>query len=170
MPLDYTVPYLTETPAPDRLTVVVVRFIVYGPAEFIRMSMITGDTKYIGMPANTQCGVSTSRLYDKTEHLYFRDSFLTRKSAQRQKIFWGRGNGVANRWVGWRSGRHARELSDGDKYITLFKEMAASIASHQQPSGFWATSILAPEDFPGQVSSGTGFYCYALAWGINHNT
>ena len=163
--LDYTVPYLTETPAPDRLTWWWCDSLFMAPPVYTRMSVITGDTKYIDA-MNTQWWRQYDRLYDKTEHLYFRDErFLTRKSAQGKKIFWGRGNG-------WVIAGLARVLDampanypTRDKYITLFKEMAASIASHQQPNGFWTTSILAPEDFPGPESSGTGFYCYAACMG-----
>jgi rhamnogalacturonyl hydrolase YesR len=49
----------------------------------------------------------------------------------------------------------------------LFREMAEKIESVQKPDGYWAPSLLAPEDSPAE-SSGTGFYVYGLAWGVNH--
>lgn len=47
--------------------------------------------------------------------------------------------------------------------------MAAKIASLQQPDGSWHTSLLDPASFPVKETSGTGFYCYALTWGLNQN-
>jgi unsaturated rhamnogalacturonyl hydrolase len=39
----------------------------------------------------------------------------------------------------------------------------------QQPDGSWHASLLDPESYPVKETSGTGFYCYALVWGLNHN-
>src|SRR5437867_12426015 len=45
--------------------------------------------------------------------------------------------------------------------------MAGKIVTLQQPDGFWRASLLDPDSYPQRESSGTGFYVYALAWGIN---
>jgi rhamnogalacturonyl hydrolase YesR len=45
--------------------------------------------------------------------------------------------------------------------------MAAAIQACQQPDGFWRASLLDPASFPAKETSGTGFYTFALAWGIN---
>ncbi|MDE3253798.1 MAG: glycoside hydrolase family 88 protein [Bacteroidota bacterium] len=45
--------------------------------------------------------------------------------------------------------------------------MAERLRSLQQADGLWRTSLLDPDAFPGGEGSGTGFDCYALAWGIN---
>ncbi|HEY0681061.1 MAG TPA: glycoside hydrolase family 88 protein [Steroidobacter sp.] len=36
----------------------------------------------------------------------------------------------------------------------------------QKPDGYWPSSLLGPENSPPE-SSGTGFFVYGLAWGIN---
>jgi len=46
--------------------------------------------------------------------------------------------------------------------------MAAKVASLQQPDGSWHASLLDPESYPIKETSGTGFYCYAILWGLNH--
>lgn len=56
---------------------------------------------------------------------------------------------------------------DKPKFITLYKEMASRIASLQQADGSWHSSLLDPESYPVKETSGTGFYSYALLWGIN---
>jgi rhamnogalacturonyl hydrolase YesR len=108
-------------------------------------------------------------LYDKDEHLYFRDShYFDRKEANGKKIFWSRGDG-------WVMGGLARVLEfmpadypSRSKYETQFKEIAEKIASIQQPDGMWHASLLDPASYPEKEASGTGFYTFALAWGINH--
>jgi len=49
---------------------------------------------------------------------------------------------------------------------TLFKTMAKRLKGLQKPDGCWAPSLLAPENAPPETS-GTGFYTFGLAWGIN---
>ncbi len=57
---------------------------------------------------------------------------------------------------------------DKAKFEKLYKNMSARIASLQQPDGSWHASLLDPESYPVKETSGTGFYCYALLWGLNH--
>jgi len=114
-------------------------------------------------------------LYDKEEHLFARDlnyvikdEATDRREANGEKIFWSRGNG----WVMGGLVRVLEELPAGypnrDFYVQQLKEMAARIASLQQPDGLWRASLLDPAAYPGGEASGSGFYCYALAWGINN--
>jgi len=46
--------------------------------------------------------------------------------------------------------------------------MADRILSLQQEDGLWRASLLDPDSYPGGEVSGSGFFCYALAWGINN--
>ncbi len=46
--------------------------------------------------------------------------------------------------------------------------MSEKIISLQSNDGTWHTALLDPDAYPSKETSGTGFYCYALAWGINH--
>ena len=46
--------------------------------------------------------------------------------------------------------------------------MAGKIATLQQPDGLWRSSLLDPESYPLKETSGSGFYTFALAWGINN--
>lgn len=108
-------------------------------------------------------------IYDKEECLFARDLRFkdVRKEANGKKVFWGRGNG----WVMAGLAMIIDELPKSNKqrafYVKLFVEMSAKIASIQQPDGLWRASLLDPEAYNGGESSGSGFYTYALAWGIN---
>ena len=46
--------------------------------------------------------------------------------------------------------------------------MATKIISLQQVDGLWRTSLLSPESFNHGEVSGSGFFTFALAWGINN--
>jgi hypothetical protein len=45
--------------------------------------------------------------------------------------------------------------------------MATRIVTLQQPDGLWRVSLLDPADYPEKETSGSGFFTYALAWGVN---
>lgn len=114
-------------------------------------------------------------LYNKDEKLFARDlnyvikgDSTDRWEANGQRIFWSRGNG-------WVMGGLARLLAELPKdyperpfYEQLFKEMADRILSLQQEDGLWRASLLDPDSYPGGEVSGSGFFCYAFAWGVNN--
>ena len=54
------------------------------------------------------------------------------------------------------------------KYVEQFKEMAQKIASLQQPDGLWRSGLLDEEAYPVPEVSGSGFFTYAIAWGVNN--
>ncbi len=62
----------------------------------------------------------------------------------------------------------AGRLSRPKFYEQQFKEMADKIASLQQPDGLWRPSLLDPASYPLKETSGSGFYTFGIAWGINN--
>jgi rhamnogalacturonyl hydrolase YesR len=113
-------------------------------------------------------------LYNTEEHLFARDaSYLWdangngKKEANGKKMFWGRGNG----WVIAGLVKYLQEMpkdyAGRDFYLTLYKEIANRLLLLQQADGLWRTSLLDPDAYPGGEGSGSGFNCYALAWGVN---
>jgi rhamnogalacturonyl hydrolase YesR len=137
------------------------------PPVWMRLYAATGDERYMNY-AVTNWWRTTASLYDKDEHLFFRDSaYFNKKEANGKNVFWGRGNG-------WVMGGLVRVLqflpanhSDRSRFEQLFKDMAAKILNCQQPDGLWRASLLDPEDYPLKETSGSSFYTYALAWGVN---
>ena len=57
--------------------------------------------------------------------------------------------------------------SDRPRFEQLFKDMAGKIVTCQQPDGLWRASLLDPAGYPLKETSGSGFFTYALAWGVN---
>lgn len=148
------------------------------PPAWIRLWKATGDQRYLDF-MDSEWRATSDFLYDTNEHLFFRDSTYAdsrqggivyrKREANGAKIFWSRGNG----WVLAGLARVLKYLPPEHPhrkfYETQFQEMAAKIASLQQADGLWRSSLLDPESYPLKETSGSGFYTFALAWGINHN-
>ena len=139
-----------------------------GPPAMTAVGVATGDRKYFDL-ANRLWWKTTDYLYDKDERLYYRDSrFFEPREPNGKKVFWSRGNG----WVIAGLARVLQDLPadypDRPRYATLFKEMAEKVASLQGEDGYWRSSLLDPASRPNPETSGTGFFTYSLAWGVNH--
>ena len=136
------------------------------PPAWVALSNATGDERYLAH-ADTEFWATTDLLYDQQNHLYFRDSrFIAQRDAAGRKIFWGRGNG----WVFAGLARILSDLPEDSpsrrRYEVLFKQMAAELVTLQGAQGYWPVSLLEPQKTP--ETSGTGFFVYGLAWGVNH--
>ncbi|TCC88806.1 glycoside hydrolase family 88 protein [Pedobacter frigiditerrae] len=139
-----------------------------GPPTLAKLSIATGNKKYLAV-ADKLWWKTYDYLYDKEEHLYFRDgSNFTKRERNGKEVFWSRGNG-------WVMAGLSRVITDmplnypsRHRYVSLYKEMAEKIVSLQQADGSWHTSLLDPASYPLKETSGTAFYTYALLWGLNN--
>lgn len=136
------------------------------PATWFELSAVTGDPKYAAY-ARKEFAATTDFLYDKEEHLYYRDSrFFARRGPNGEKVFWSRGDG----WVLAGLARIIPLLPAGDpdraRMETIFKEMAAKLKAIQKPDGYWSPSLLSDPAKSLPESSGTAFFTYGLAWGV----
>jgi len=141
-----------------------------GPTAMAYLSTATHNPKYLNK-ASELWWRTTAYLYDPAEHLYFRDgSYLQKKEKNGQKVFWGRGNGWVIAGLVRMLDNMPANHPDRKKFVTLYKDMAARIAGLQQADGSWHASLLDPESYPIKETSGTGFYAYAILWGLNNGT
>ena len=117
----------------------------------------------------------SKNLYDTNYHLWYRDGgFKTQKAANGQPLFWSCG-------VAWVFGGMTRVLQDiplnypqRDKWLTQFREMSAAIKAEQgfnntAYNGLWTTSMRDHNQWPDPESSGSAFFCFGMAWGINNH-
>jgi len=133
------------------------------PPVLARMYTETGDKKYLDYMDKEWWETSAS-LYNTQYHLYWRDSsYFPQKQKNGKPIFWSRGNG-------WVMGAFVKVLDTmpkdypaRGKYIAQYKEMADEIASIQSSDGLW----LGPDEYELPENSGSAFFAYSLAWGIN---
>jgi unsaturated rhamnogalacturonyl hydrolase len=138
------------------------------PPALAAVTAATGDRKYLDL-ANRLWWKTTDYLYDKSDHLYFRDSrFFDQREPNGKKVFWSRGNGWVFAGIARVLEEAPADYPDRARYVTLFREMAEKIAAVQGKDGYWRASLLDPESRPSPETSGTGFFVYGLAWGINH--
>lgn len=139
------------------------------PPVWSGLARATHQPKYLDY-MDREWKITADLLYDKQEHLFFRDkSYLGKTEANGRKLFWSRGNG----WVMAGLVRVLETLPDDDPrrayYIEKFKEMSESIAALQGKDGLWRSGLLDADAYASPEVSGSAFFIYAYAWGINHH-
>jgi unsaturated rhamnogalacturonyl hydrolase len=137
------------------------------PPVLLRMYAITNDRMYLDYMDHEWWRTSGS-LYDQQEHLYFRDShYFTQKQANGKPIFWSRGNG----WVMGALVNVLRimpaDYPSRPKYVAQFREMAEKVAAIQGADGLWRSGLLDPAAYDLPEVSGSAFFTFAIAYGIN---
>jgi unsaturated rhamnogalacturonyl hydrolase len=137
------------------------------PPVYADMAAITGDKRYLTY-MDHEWDITTSLLYDRSNHLYSRDATFLGKSEKNGKpLFWSRGNG----WVMGGIVRVLKELPADSplrpKYVALLKEMSAEVLTIQGTDGLWRPGLLDPGSYQLPEVSGSAFITYALAYGVN---
>jgi len=136
------------------------------PPIWAKLSNITGDPSFRNFMFE-EYQATTNHLFDPEENLFFRDTHYIDRRDHERKVFWARGNG----WVFGGLSLIIDELPLGeqrDYFVDLFKKMAPAVARLQTQQGHWAMSLLAADVYPTPETSGTSFFTYGLAWGINN--
>ncbi|MCP4398172.1 MAG: glycoside hydrolase family 88 protein [bacterium] len=140
---------------------------------FAKLGAIYNDEKYFDkmhqmyLAAKDEIG---GGLYNREEHLWWRDAdFLPPyKEPNGEDCYWSRGNG----WVYAALVRVLDVLPKDHKYreeyLTTFKEMSAALLKVQRADGYWNVSLHDPDNFGGKELTGTAFFSYGFAWGINN--
>ena len=84
-----------------------------------------------------------------------------------KNVYWSRGNG----WVIAAMVKVLKELPVSDSHYEEYKQtlisMAGSLKDRQRSDGFWNVNLDDPNHYGGKETSGTAFFTYALAYGIN---
>lgn len=137
------------------------------PPVWAKLYKVTGQKKYLDFMMQ-EFKATTDFLFDKKENLYYRDESYMGKLDNGTKIFWSRGNG----WVFAGLTNIITELNPSSKeykyFLKIYKKMAKKLIEIQTPQGHWAMSLLGQEFYPTPETSGSSFYTYGLAWGINN--
>ena len=139
------------------------------PPVWTRLYQATGETKYLDY-MDREWWITSKLLFDADEHLYFRDAtYFDKREKNGRKIFWSRGNG----WVMAGLARVLEGMPKGDprreKYIAQFGQLAARVAELQGSDGLWRPGLLDAGHYPLPEVSGSAFFIYAIAWGVNHH-
>jgi rhamnogalacturonyl hydrolase YesR len=166
--LDDLLPLATVKPNDARIPWWWCDALFMAPPVWAKMFKATGERKYLDY-VHLNWKRTSDLLYDKQEHLYARDaSYIGKREANGQKIFWSRGEG-------WVMGGIARILDyvpadDPQRafYVQQLREMSERIASLQGPDGMWHAGLLDPASYPLPEVSGSALFVYAMAYGVNH--
>lgn len=104
---------------------------------------------------------NTLGLFNKATGLWWRDA-----SFKGTNTYWSRGNG----WAMMALAKVLQILPSTDPryagYLQVFDQMAAALVPLQLSDGFWGADLRNPTAY-GYEESGTAFFTYAIAWGIN---
>jgi unsaturated rhamnogalacturonyl hydrolase len=138
---------------------------------FTRLGVLNGDDAYFEKMYELYQDTKIRRgLFDEAFGLWFRDENYDPpyQTPNGKNCYWSRGNG-------WVFAAHVRVLQHlpgddphRDEYISTFQAMATALKEVQRPDGFWNVSLADPEDYGGPETSGTSFFTYGMAWGINN--
>lgn len=140
---------------------------LYGAPALAMLAKASGNARYLNIMQSFFDTV-TGELYDRKAGLYYRDpSFIGRKTARGKRVFWSRGNGWAFAGIARILEYLPENYSGRKRYIRLFQRMAVSLAARQSADGLWRSNLDDPQEFPKPETSGSGFFCFGLAWGIN---
>ena len=137
------------------------------PPGIVRLAQAMHTPRFVDS-MNVYWWNSSATYFDTVDHLFYRDtSFVTAMRLTGKKTFWSRGNG----WVFGGLSRVLPYLPPSyppkTKFETQFKEMAEKLKSVQAADGLWRSDLLRPDTFPEPETSGSAFFCFGLAWGIN---
>jgi len=138
-----------------------------GMPVLAKLAKITGRRRYLAWMESFFFDVAYE-IWDAKEHFFYRDRrFIGKTTPNGKKVVWSRG-------CGWAHSGLARVLDvlPGDDlvrpgYEKMFKQFSAYIAATQPGDGLWRPNMADPQQFPMQETSGTGFFCFGLASGVN---
>lgn len=138
------------------------------PPVLADLYAVTGNKAYLDR-MDKGWWETSALLYDPQEHLYSRDtSYLDKHEANGKKIFWSRGNGWVIAGLTEVLDEMPKDYPSRAKYVEQFKQMAAKLKSIQGEDGLWGPGLLDAKSYPLPEVSGSAFFVYAMAWGINH--
>ena len=139
-----------------------------GPPIWSHYAKISKEVKYLDFQDKIYWE-AVNNLLNTDYHLFYRDDrFKTMVGDSNKPIFWSRGNGWVVAGLVRVLDDMPKNYSSRKKYEQLLFNMANSLKSLQQDDGFWKSDLLNPAKYPMGETSGTAFFCYGIAWGINN--
>ncbi len=138
------------------------------PPTLARLYTATGDARYLDF-LDAEFRYTYDQLFDHDERLFYRDGgFIGQRTPHGKKVFWSRGNGWVYGGLALLLEHLPATRETRGFYEDLFREMTLAVLAAQQPDGLWRPSLLDPEHIPMGETSGSGFYTFGLAWGVNN--
>src|ERR1035438_1551725 len=141
--------------------------IFMAPPVWADLYKATGDSKYLDH-MDQFFWVTSKLLYDPQEHLYSRDeSYLNKREANGKKVFWSRGNGWVIAGIAQVLQLMPKDYPSRPRYLQQFRDIADRKSVVLGKEGLWRPGLLDAAAYRLPENSGSAFFVYALAWGIN---
>jgi rhamnogalacturonyl hydrolase YesR len=117
---------------------------------------------------NKEWWATVDALYSPGDRLFARDqSFRDLRERNGRSIYWARGNGWVVAGLARTLDLFPKDHPDYPRYVALYRDMMEAVLAAQQSDGLWRPGLLDPQTHPALETSGSSFYTFALAWGIN---
>jgi len=138
------------------------------PPTLVMLAKATGENRYLGYMNRMYWDVH-SHLFDSEAGLFYRDErFIGQRTPAGKKVHWSRGNGWVLAGLARILTYLPKEDSRYEQFLNLYRTMAEAVVRAQGGDGLWRSNLADAAEFPNPESSGSAFFCYALAWGINN--
>jgi len=137
------------------------------PPALAQLAKATGDPRYLDYLSSMYWDV-VDALFDAQAGLFYRDRrFVPLRTLHDAPVLWSRGNGWVIAGIPLILEHLPADHPGRPRYLDLFRKMARALKPVQGKDGLWRTSLLDADEFPEPDTSGSAFFCYALAWGVN---
>ena len=154
-----------------------------GPPTLAMLFKVTKDDKYLQWMETCFWDVY-GKLYDTDENLFYRDKrFFPENVEERKndpnwdgnlqvtatgkKVIWSRGNGWAIAGIARILKYLPKEHASYKRYEQVLQNMAQALKKCQSEEGFWYPNLADSDDVYLKETSGTSFFIYGLAYGLN---
>lgn len=139
---------------------------VYGALFDLKEGLFYRDIRY--MPGYIGKIGESDIMPDSIIYEEARKSHIYQKTKTDKKVIWSRGNGWAIAGLARILKYLPVDYANYERYKAVYSKMALELKKRQQQDGFWYPNLVDPNDYGIKESSGTGFFTYSIAWGINN--
>ncbi|MGS0524378.1 glycoside hydrolase family 88 protein [Zobellia nedashkovskayae] len=139
-----------------------------GPPTLAMLYNVTGDDKYLQWMDAMFWDVF-GELYNTDTNLFYRDNrFFPHNVEGGENVVWSRGNGWAIAGVARILEYLPADHANYKRYEGVLKSMAEALKKCQSEEGFWYPNLADKAYAPFKETSGTSFFIYGIAYGINN--
>ena len=138
-----------------------------GAPVWIHMAQASGDERFLEF-GDREFWTSFDTFWDAGHSLLYRDRrYLAMRDQDGHEVFWSRGNGWVFAAFARILPRLPKDHVNRRKYVDRYRAMAARLTELQHSAGHWTSSLTNEAISPTPETSGSAFFTYGLAWGIN---
>jgi len=138
-----------------------------GPPTLTMLYSVTGDEKYLDWMDSMFWDVY-GKLYNTDTDLFYRDKRFFPSNQENADVVWSRGNGWAMAGIARILEYLPADHGNYKRYEEVLKSMAYAVKKCQSEEGFWYPNLADPEYAKFKETSGTSFFIYGIAYGINN--